>query len=35
MAEYDENENMMEQDAVEVDSIETTLEVEELDDAVV
>lgn len=35
MAEYDENENMMEQDAVEVDGIETALEVEELDDAVV
>lgn len=35
MAEYEENENMMEQETVEVDGIETALEAEELDDAVV
>ena len=35
MAEYDENENMMEQETVEADGIETALEAEELDDAVV
>lgn len=35
MAEYDENESMMEQETVEVDGIETVLEDEELDDAVV